>query len=102
MPVHQINCARPDAVGDVTHNEARNRFELAVDGQLAHADYRRAGDTLVFYNTYVPESLRGRGYAAQVVRAGLAYARRNGFDIDPQCSYVASFMQRHPEYAAGQ
>lgn len=88
------------APGEVVHNEARSRFELDIGGQLAHADYRRRGDTLVFHHTFVPHALRGRGHAARVVRAGLEYARDAGLRVDPRCAYVARYIDRHRQFAA--
>lgn len=82
----------------VIHNEQKGRFQLDVDNRLAHADYRREGSTLVFYHTYVPETHRGKGYAARVVRAGLEYARSHDLTVVPQCSFVSRYIERHPEY----
>lgn len=83
----------------VRHNQDKNRFELRVDGaEPAHADYRRHEDTLEFHHTYVPESARGQGHAATIVRAALDYARDNNFTVKPSCSYVAGYIERNPEY----
>lgn len=82
----------------VRHNDAQNRFELDVDGGLAHLDYRREGDTLIFHHTYVPESARGQGHGARVVRAAMEFAQNGNFKVVPRCSYVASFLERYPQY----
>ena len=42
---------------EVLHNEAANRFELALEGALCRADYRREGSVLNVYHTEVPLSL---------------------------------------------
>lgn len=83
----------------VQHNDAQNRFELEVDGRLAHVDYRREGDVMIFHHTYVPESVRGQGYAGKVVSTALNFARQNNLSVVPRCSYVARYMDRHPEYS---
>jgi len=83
----------------VRHNEAEHRFEIAIDGELAHADYEEREGTLVFTHTWVPPALRGRGLAGPMVRAGLEIARRRGSRVIPRCSYVARYIERHPEYA---
>ena len=82
----------------IRHNQAQNRFELEVNNELAHADYRREGDTLIFHHTYVPESARGQGLGAKVVRAALEYAQNGNFKVVPRCSYVARFIERYPQY----
>lgn len=81
----------------VTHNLARTRFEAAPQGLLATCDYRRQGDVLVLHHTEVPPSLQGQGVAADLVSAALDFARSQGLRVRPTCSYVASYMRRHPE-----
>ncbi|MGA0609065.1 GNAT family N-acetyltransferase [Caldimonas sp. KR1-144] len=81
----------------VTHNPAHSRFEVTIDDQLAVCDYRRDGQTLVLPHTLVPVALQGRGVAAQLVRAALEWARAEKLKVEPWCSYVASYMHRHPE-----
>lgn len=81
----------------VIHNPAASRFEATIDGQLAVCDYRRDGQTLVLPHTLVPVALQGRGVAAQLVRAALDWARAEKLEVEPWCSYVASYMHRHPE-----
>lgn len=66
-------------------------------GQL---DWVSNGDGIrVATHTLVPSALRGRGIAARLVEALIADARREGFRIVPQCSYVAAQFERHPEWA---
>ncbi|NND61074.1 MAG: N-acetyltransferase, partial [Gammaproteobacteria bacterium] len=74
MQVNESQASAAERPG-INHNTTQNRFELEVDGQLAHADYRREDNVLIFHHTWVPEDLRGKGHAAAVVRAGLEYAR---------------------------
>ena len=50
-------------------------------------------------HTWVPEALRGRGVAGQLVAALISDARSKGFKIIPSCSYVAAQFARHPEWA---
>jgi predicted GNAT family acetyltransferase len=81
----------------VIHNPAASRFEATVDGLLCVADYSRQGHTVAMTHTYVPDALRGRGVAAALVKAALDWARSQGLKVDPQCSYVDVYMQRHRE-----
>jgi hypothetical protein len=82
----------------VRHNPAASRYETEVDGHLALAEYAEEGDRIVFTHTYVPPELRSRGIAEKLVRAVLEEARREGRRIVPQCSYVALFIRRNPEF----
>lgn len=82
----------------VVNNTDKNRFELAVDGSMVVADYNLSRGTIVFTHTLTPSALRGRGLAAQVVKAGLDYARAENLKVIPQCWYVAEYIGQHPEY----
>lgn len=82
----------------VRHNVAANRFEAALDGKLAVADYSLENGRIIFTHTFVPAELRGHGIAEKLVRAGLAFAQAEGRRVVPQCSYVEVFIQRHPEF----
>jgi len=82
----------------VTHNVAENRYEATVAGKICVAEYVRNNDRMIFTHTFVPAELRGRGIAEKIVRAALADARAQKLKVTPACSYVARFIDRHPEY----
>jgi predicted GNAT family acetyltransferase len=81
----------------VQHDNAASRFATEVDGRLCVADYRLSGAVMTMTHTFVPPQLEGRGIAAALVAQALAYARSEGLQVRPACSYVARYMQRHPE-----
>ncbi|MFL6624880.1 MAG: GNAT family N-acetyltransferase [Vitreoscilla sp.] len=81
----------------VTHNEARQRFEATVEGQLCVCDYQLRGDIMWMTHTGVPPAVGGRGIAAELVRAALAWADAQHHRVQPSCSYVDVYMRRHPE-----
>jgi predicted GNAT family acetyltransferase len=81
-------------------NELMQRYELTIEGKTAVLEYQAQGpDLLVFTHTFVPHELRGRNVAALLTQYALDDARREGKKVVPQCSYVATFMARKPEYA---
>jgi hypothetical protein len=87
------------ATTEVRRNDARNRYELYLDGRLAGiADYREAGDALVFPHTEIVPELQGRGLGARLVAGALDDARGSGRRVVPLCWYVAEFIDQHPEY----
>ena len=45
----------------------------------------------------VPPQLEGRGIASHLVQAAFDYAKANGWDVLPVCSYVQTWARRHPE-----
>ena len=84
----------------VVHNVSLRRFEDQTgDGPSSFLSYTFEGDCVVFDHTFVPDELRGRGIAANLVRAALNEARQRRWRIVPRCSYVAVFIKRHPEFA---
>lgn len=83
----------------VAHNPAQQRFERHVPGApTPFLSYTRAGDHVVFDHTSVPPELRGHGIAAELTRAALEHAREHHWRIVPACSYVATYINRHPEF----
>ncbi|HRI18767.1 MAG TPA: GNAT family N-acetyltransferase [Burkholderiaceae bacterium] len=81
----------------IEHLPVRGRFQAHVDGRLCVADYRLAGGQMQMIHTEVAPDLQGRGIAAALVEAALAYARANGLKVVPLCSYVRAYMRRHPQ-----
>jgi predicted GNAT family acetyltransferase len=81
----------------VEHHPELSRFQASVEGRLCVADYRLSNGVMHMTHTAVPPALQGRGIAAAIVQAALAHARAQSLRVDPLCSYVARYMQRHPE-----
>ena len=86
-------------VDAVRNNEAESRYELAVEGQTAFAAYDLRGDVVAFTHTVVPKVLEGKGIAGRLIKETLADVRASGRKIVPLCSFVAAYVQRHPEEA---
>ncbi|HEY6833304.1 MAG TPA: GNAT family N-acetyltransferase [Pseudolabrys sp.] len=84
---------------DVRDNTERHRFELDLDGQTAFSTYRREGSLLTILHTEVPAALNGRGIGSKLARGLLDIARAQGLKVKPLCPFVASYMDKHPEYA---
>ena len=85
-------------MSDVIDNQKESRFELSVDGSLAIAEYRISGDTIYFTHTETPWALQGRGVASKLIHAALVSAKERGLKIAPRCSFVASYVAKHPEF----
>jgi predicted GNAT family acetyltransferase len=80
---------------DIHHDATAMRFHADVDSGEAECVYRLAGGLMNIVHTEVPPQAEGRGIAAALVRAALAYARAMGWRVRPSCSYVRSYMRRH-------
>jgi uncharacterized protein len=76
-----------------------DRYELLIDGELAvFADYVVHGDVMELPHTVTNPAFRGRGLAAVLVSHILDELRSVDARVIPSCSYVATFIDRHPEY----
>ncbi len=82
----------------VRHNDAEQRFETMVGENLAVAEYRRAGDRIIFTHTEVPEALEGHGIGHKLAHAALEYARAQQLRVVPRCRFIAGYIRSRPEY----
>jgi predicted GNAT family acetyltransferase len=83
----------------VRHDEGANRYVLEVDGKdLGFAEYRPDDDRRVFVHTEVDDSLEGKGMGSKLVREALDGSRKDGKRIVPLCSFVAGYIERHPDW----
>ncbi|MET8562637.1 GNAT family N-acetyltransferase [Streptomyces flaveolus] len=92
--------SRPSAVPAVERVDARNRYEILVDGKRAGLTaYRDRDAQRVFYHTVIDDAFAGQGLASRLVQEALTDVRASGKRIVPACPYVAKFLQRHEEFA---
>ena len=80
------------------HLPERQRFEIDLGGGVAEIDYKISGDTIAMYHTGVPPAYQGLGVAAVITKFALDWAKENGYKVNPLCSYIRTYIQRHPEY----
>ncbi len=82
----------------VQHDKDKQTFYIEKDFTRAYLAYEQKSDTVLdFRSTFVPEIFRGKGIAADLVKAGLAYATQNHFTVIPTCSYVDTYIKRHQD-----
>ena len=78
----------------------RRRYELDVEGRLAgFIDYRDQGGVRALVHTEVLPEHEGRGIGGQLALFALDTARREGHRVVPACSFIAAYVQRHPDTA---
>ena len=83
----------------VVHDEAGHRFRVTLEGYEATLMYRRSGQAIDLYHTYVPDVFRGRGIAERLCQAAFEHAKANRLTVVPSCSYISgAYLTRHPEY----
>ena len=84
-----------DTASTIRDNVAAHRFEKIVDRHAAVATYSLAGNVITFEHTVVPEALRGRGIARELVEFALASVRERGLKVVPQCEVFEAYMRKH-------
>ena len=85
----------------VRRDTAAGRFEILVDDVVAgFADYSDGTDGVrEFPHTVVASEFGGRGLAGTLVGEALQVTREEGLRVRPSCSFVAGYIQTHPEAA---
>jgi uncharacterized protein len=83
---------------EVTNDQAAQRYEAHIDGELALIQYELRGDHIYILHTEVPEALEGRGIGGALARAALEDARARHLTVVPHCPFVSAYIRRHPEY----
>jgi predicted GNAT family acetyltransferase len=83
----------------VIHNEQARRYEIWVDdNRVGLADYSLIPGERHFVHTEVNPEHQGKSYAAILMRETFLDMRQNSKEkVVPVCSYVVSYIQRHPE-----
>lgn len=92
----------PSQVSDIeiVDEPASQRYVLKSQPSDAHISYVIRRDDVIAYDlvhTFVSPDLRGGGLASRLAKFAIEHARQDGHKIIPTCSYIATYMQRHPE-----
>jgi len=84
----------------VAENEAEQRFEATIDNETGGTlDYVFDGRVMVTTHTVVSLDYEGRGVGSHLAAAALTYASEKGLKVRPECSFIASYIAKHPEFA---
>ena len=81
-------------------NEKQHRFETEAGDEMAYIDYQWHKDSLVLLYVYVPIPYRGKGYSKALIEFAIQYAREHKAKVNVYCSFIARYLQLHPELAA--
>lgn len=81
----------------VQHLPDLHRFIVNENGEesvLHYALFTSGGKPAIDFNsTYVPPQLRGKGIAEGLVRAGITWAKEQGYELHASCWYAAKFIR---------
>jgi predicted GNAT family acetyltransferase/glutaredoxin len=87
------------ADGEVVDVPEESRYELRLSERvIGLAAYRRRDGRIAFTHTEVAASCEGRGFGSRLAAAALEDARRQGLAVVPLCPFIASYIERNPEY----
>ncbi len=83
----------------VVNNPDERRYEVWVGDRLAgKAEYRQAGDRLIFFHTEIDDDFEGQGVGSHLAREALDDVRARGLQVTPKCPFIAAYIRRHPSY----
>jgi len=82
----------------VENNEAEQRFEVNIGGQISFVTYQRSPGRIVYVHTEVPQNLAGNRLGSRLANAALEYARLQNLSVVPVCPFVAAYIRKHTEY----
>lgn len=85
----------------VTDNRAESRLQIRIGDELAELTYRLRAGRLILVHTGVPDDLAGRGLAGLLAQAAVGKAAAEDLTVVPLCPFARSWLERHPEAAAG-
>jgi uncharacterized protein len=83
---------------NLTDNAAASRYEYPVGAALAYVSYRRSPGLTTLTYARVPEELSGAGVGSAMAQAVLEAVRDRGDRVRATCSFIAAYLERHPEF----
>ncbi|SJM55177.1 GNAT family N-acetyltransferase [Gulosibacter sp. 10] len=86
---------------DFSKDPGHHRYVVHYDGDIVgFTTYRELGDGVHFDHTVVDSAHQGGGVASRLVRFALDdFAQWSRMPMIPDCSYVAKWVENHPDYA---
>lgn len=83
---------------EIVENTEHKRFEGYLDDELVGiVEYIPLPGKVIATHTEVFEQYEGRGIASKLVSGMVRRLRDEGRLLQPMCSYVGAYLQRHPE-----
>lgn len=82
---------------EVVHVPERSRFELSDGDDVAVLVYEEDERDVALLHTVVPPSMAGRGVGGRLAEAAVGWARAQDLEVVPVCTFVQSWLARHPE-----
>jgi predicted GNAT family acetyltransferase len=96
-----VTAAEPAAEPAISVDDdaEHGRYVIRVDGEVAgHVVYRPFDGGLDLVHTEIDDRFEGRGLGGKLAKGVLDDVRRRGLLMTPTCPFLASYVERHPEY----
>ena len=79
-------------------NTEEMRYEFDLGDDKAFIEYVLGSEAIVLTHTEVPPRYAGRGIASELVKSVLEKIRDKELKLVPQCPFIATYIDRHPEW----
>jgi predicted GNAT family acetyltransferase len=87
--------------GAITHDTARQRYSLVVDGVEAYLTYERPKPKhRRITHTIVPDAIGGRGLGKKLVTRIMEDIIAEGETVSSSCWYATGVIDKTPDWAA--
>ena len=87
-----------DATVAVRRNDDASRYEVLVGDELAgYTEYELGDGSIEFVHTVVDPNFEGQGLGGKLAKGALVDAKDRGLRITSRCSFMSSYLERHPE-----
>ena len=83
----------------IVDDPAGQRYVARLGDKVAgFSEYRRVRGRLIFFHTEVDPAFEGRGIGGRLAAGALDDVRAHGLKMTVKCPFIASYLERHPEY----
>jgi uncharacterized protein len=83
----------------IVDNPDESRYDAYLGTELVGvAVYQLMPELITFSHTEVDDAYEGAGVGSSLARHVLDDARRRGLAVEPRCPFIASWIERHPDY----
>ena len=87
-----------EATVAVRLNAGASRYEIVVGDELAgYSEFELGEGSITFVHTVVDDAFEGRGLGGKLAKGALTDAKDRGLRIEATCTFIAGYLERHPE-----